>query len=158
IGNGVWTADPVRALATNGFTDLTSLRLQRCGLDDDAAEVLANAPDLANLRSLDLTRNSLTGRGATALLCSPHLQNLANLILDHTPCPGLDAKGLEPAPPAALRLLHFHGARLRTADVRALARCPRLRTLWYLDIDQNNIGTPAVRELVRGFKDWCPSI
>jgi hypothetical protein len=55
-------------------------------------------------------------------------------------------------------MFHAHGCRFRTADVRALARCPRLRTLWYLDLDDNNLGTPAVRELVRACKDWCPPI
>jgi hypothetical protein len=55
-------------------------------------------------------------------------------------------------------MLHCHGSRFRTADVRALSRCPRLRTLWYLDLDANNLGTPAVRELVRGFKGFCPPI
>src|SRR5262249_14314647 len=62
------------------------------------------------------------------------------------------------APPHGLRLFHAHGCRFRTPDVRALARCPRLRTLWYLDLDDNDLGTAAVRELVRGFKDFCPPI
>lgn len=70
----------------------------------------------------------------------------------------MDAKRLAAARPAALRMLHAHGCQFRTADVRALARSPRLRTLWYLDLDSNNLGTPAVRELVRGFRDFCPPI
>lgn len=55
-------------------------------------------------------------------------------------------------------MLHAHGCRFNTADVRKLARCPRLRTLWYLDLDDTGIGTPAVRELVQGFGKWCPPI
>jgi uncharacterized protein (TIGR02996 family) len=155
---GGWGPDTIQAIATADFTELTSLRLSHCGLDDDAAEILAGCSRLANLRTLDLEGNYLTGRGATALLTSPHLANVAYLGLDDNPCNGLDADRLAAASPAALRLLHFHGSRLRTADVRALARCPRLRTLWYLDLDANNIGTTAVRELVRGFKDFCPPI
>jgi hypothetical protein len=55
-------------------------------------------------------------------------------------------------------MFHAHGCRFNTKDVRALSRCPRLRTLWYLDLDDNNLGTAAVRELVRGLKGWCPPI
>ena len=157
-GRNDWYADTLRALGAGGFTNLTSLRIERAGLDDDAAEVLAACPDLSQLRTLDLSNNRITGSGATALLCSPHLANLVNLCLDRNPCTGLDAERLAAAPRAALRMLHFHGCRLRVADARALARSPRLRTLWYLDIDSNNLGMTAVRELVRGFGTWCPPI
>ena len=157
-GGDDWTADTVRVFAAAGFTSLRSVRLAHCGLDDDAAESLANCPHLADLRVLDLAHNRITGRGATALLCSPHLANVAYLGLDGNPCRGVDAARLAAAPPAGLRLLNCHGCRFRTADVRALVRSPRLRTLWYLDFDDNNLGTPAVRELVRAFKDWCPPL
>ena len=80
---GNWTTDTVRALAAGAFSELTSLRLLHCGLDDDAAEVLAACPHLANLRTLDLGHNSIGGRGVTALLTSPHLANVAFLGLDH---------------------------------------------------------------------------
>lgn len=153
-----WSADTVRALAAGGFTELDSLHLTHCDLDDDAAAALAGCADLANLRDLDLGRNQIGGRGLTALLASPHLANVAFLGLEDNPLHGLDADRLAALEPAGLRMLHAHGARLRTADVRALARCPRLRTLWYLDLDANNLSTTAVRELVRGFKDVCPPI
>lgn len=157
-GFGDWTADTIRALARGGFSELTSLRLAQCGLTDDAAEVLAGCHDLARLRHLDLEHNQLTGRGVTALLTSPHLNNLAFLSLEGNPCNGLDADRLAKAKPGALRMLHAHGCRFTTKDVRTLARSPRIRTLWYLDLDDNNLGTTAVRELVRGLKDWCPPI
>ena len=157
-GTGDWTADTVRVFASGGFTELTSLGLTHCGLGDDATEALAASPHLANLRTLDLGHNDIGGRGVTALLTSPHLANVAFLGLDHNPCAGLDGKRLAAAEPGGLRMLHCHGCRLRTADVRALARCPRVRALWYLDLDDNNFGTPAVRELVRGLGARCPSI
>jgi hypothetical protein len=156
-GTSNWTADTVRALV-GGFAELVSLRLDRCELDDDAAEALANCPDLAELRILDLTHNRIGGRGATGLFCSPHLANVAYLGLDGNPCNGVDAKRLAAAPPAGLRLLNAHGCRFRIADVRALVRAPRLRTLWYLDFDDNNLGLHAVRELVRGLETWCPPL
>ncbi|MBN9119791.1 MAG: TIGR02996 domain-containing protein, partial [Planctomycetes bacterium] len=153
-----WTAETVRALAAGGFGQLTSLRLTHAALDDEAAEVLAGCPALAGLRDLDLGHNAITGRGVTALLTSPHLANVAFLGLEANPCGGVDADRLAAAAPGGLRMLHCHDSRFRTSDVRALARCPRLRTLWYLDLDAHNIGTPAVRELVRGFKDFCPPV
>jgi uncharacterized protein (TIGR02996 family) len=157
-GFGDWTPDTVRALARGGFTELNSLRLSHCGLADDAAEVLAGGRDLARLRHLDLEHNHLTGRGVTALLTAPHLKNLAFLSLEGNPGNGLDAEKLAQAKPGSLRMFHAHGCRFTTKDIRALARCPRLRTLWYLDLDDNNLSTAAVRELIRGLKDWCPPI
>ncbi len=151
-----WTPDAITALTAGGFTELVSLQIAGADLDDDAAERLAACPPFATLRTLDLGHSTITGRGVTALLCSPHLANVAFLGLEANPCGGVDAKRLAAAAPGGLRMLHAHGSRFRTPDVRGLARCPRLRTLWYLDLDDNNLGTPAVRELVRGFKDFCP--
>jgi uncharacterized protein (TIGR02996 family) len=147
----------LRVLAAGG-RDLAALSLIDCDLDDDAAELLAACPDLANVRTLDVGHNRLTGRGVTALLCSPHLKNVAFLSLEGNSCAGLDAKRLAAAEPGGLRMLHAHGCPFRTPDVRALARCPRVRTLWYLDLDAAGIGSPAVRALVTGLRDFCPPI
>lgn len=157
-GDGMWAIDTVRAFAEAGFAALASLRFTYAGLGDDAARVLARCAALKNVTDLDLGQNALTGRGVTDLLCSKVLTKLAFLGIEYNAANGLDAKKLAAARPAALRMLHAHGCQFRTADVRALARSPRLRTLWYLDLDSNNLGTPAVRELVRGFRDFCPPI
>jgi uncharacterized protein (TIGR02996 family) len=154
-----WTPDTVRALAVGRFPELTSLSLSGVGNGGAVAEALASSPCLTRLRRLDLPGNDMHGRGVTALLASSHLANVAYLGLENNRfAERLDAKRLAAAEPGGLRMLHCHGCRLRTADVRALARCPRLRTLWYLDLDDTEIGTPAVRELVRGFGKWCPPI
>jgi hypothetical protein len=110
------------------------------------------------LGDLDLALNRITGRGLTALLCSPHLRRVAYLGLDFNPLTGVDTDRLAAADPAGLRLLNCHGGRLRAADVRALVRCPRVRTVWYLDFDQNGLGISGVRELVRGCGAWCPPL
>lgn len=157
-GDGSWGRDNALAFADAGFDALTSLRFTRAVLDDYAARVLARCGALKNVTDLDLGHNALTGRGVTDLLCSKVLTKLAFLGIEYNAANGLDAKKLAAARPAALRMLHAHGCQFRTADVRALARSPRLRTLWYLDLDSNGIGTPAVRELVRGFRDFCPPI
>ncbi|QJW93430.1 TIGR02996 domain-containing protein [Frigoriglobus tundricola] len=157
-GAGRWTADTVRALTAGGFAGLTSLRLAECGLVDDAAEVLAAGPHLTSLRTLDLGHNRLTGRGVTALLCSPHLANVAFLGLEGNRCTGLYAGRMATAEPGGLRLLHCHGCRFIASDVHKLARSPRLRTLWYLDLDDNGLGPTAVREIVRGFGKRCPPV
>jgi uncharacterized protein (TIGR02996 family) len=153
-----WSEPTARALAASGFANLTGLRLGSTGAADEVAEALAGCAWLKGLRMLDLPHGGLSGRGVTALLCSPHLANVAFLGLEGNPCDRVDAKRLAAADPGALRMFHAHGCRLRTADVRALARCPRLRNLWYLDLDDNNLTAPAVRELVRGLKDRCPPI
>jgi uncharacterized protein (TIGR02996 family) len=158
VHGNAWPAETLRAFAAGGFTELTSLRFNWSGLDDEGAEALAACPALARLRKLDLDHNGLTGRGVTELLCSPHLERVAFLGLEGNPCARLDGKRLAATEPAALRMFHAHGCRFTTADVRKLARCPRLSTLWYLDLDSNGLGTGAVRELVRGFGKWCPPI
>jgi uncharacterized protein (TIGR02996 family) len=157
LGND-WPVETFRAFAAGGFDQLISLRFYRSGLDDDGAEALAACPALARLRKLDVDHNALTGRGVTALLCSPHLKRVAFLGLEGNSCARLDAKRLAQAEAAGLRMFHAHGCRFLAADVRALARCPRLSTLWYLDLDSNGLGTGAVRSLVRGFGSWCPAV
>src|SRR5262249_11904025 len=118
----------------------------------------ANAPALGTVRYLDLAHNFITGRGATALFCSPHLSGLAFLDLEGNPVRGLDSGALKSAPSGGLRLLHCQGCRLSVKDVRALARSPRLRDLWYLDLDNKALGPGAIRELIAGFKDHCPPV
>src|SRR5262249_9424471 len=71
---------------------------------------------------------------------------------------GLDRPALADAPAGGLRLLHMHGCRLTARDVGTLTRSPRLRDLWYLDFDDNNLPPGAVREIVRGFGDRCPPV
>jgi uncharacterized protein (TIGR02996 family) len=157
-GNSSWALETVQTFAKAEFASLTSLRFARAGLGDDAARVLARCAALKNVVDLDLGHNALTGAGVTDLLCSKVLTKVAFLGIEYNAANGVDAKKLAAARPAALRMLHAHGCQFRTADVRALARSPRLRTLWYLDLDSNGLGTPAVRELVRGFRDFCPPI
>jgi uncharacterized protein (TIGR02996 family) len=158
FGSDFWNPEAVIALAASEFPQLTSLRIYRTGRGDDLAEALANNPHLTNLRTLDLAHNSITGAGLTALLTSPHLRNLAFLSVGYNPAGGLDGKRLAETEPGALRVLHCHGCQFATIDVRKLTRCPRLRSLWYLDLDDTGIGTPAVQEITRGFGKRCPPI
>jgi uncharacterized protein (TIGR02996 family) len=153
-----WSVETVQTFAETAFPNLTDLRLTRANLGDDAAEVLANAPSLGTVRYFDVGHNWITGRGATALLCSPHLKGMAFIGLESNPVRGLDRAALKNSPVGGLRLFHAHGCQLTVKDVAALARSPRLRDLWYLDLDANRLATGAVREIVRGFKNLCPPI
>jgi uncharacterized protein (TIGR02996 family) len=156
IHGGEWTRHTVREL--NNFTELRELALHECGLDDSAAEALANMPGLRNLRSLTLRGNRIGGRGATALLTSPHLADLALLDLENNEIRGLDPKALAAAPPAGLRLAAFDSNRLTLADVGALAASPRLSNLVYLDLDYNHLADSAAARLVKGFGGNAPAI
>ncbi|MCS6866190.1 MAG: TIGR02996 domain-containing protein [Gemmataceae bacterium] len=148
----------LRAFLNVPFPELTTLLWEDSELDDDAAEQLANCPYLAHVRMLSLRGNQITGRGVTALLTSPYLTNVSFLDLERNPGTRVDANKLAQATPASLRMFHAHGCRFNAQDVGALARCPRLHTLWYLDLDANGLGSRAVRELIRGFQDFCPPI
>jgi uncharacterized protein (TIGR02996 family) len=156
-GNG-WTAETVRAFTDAEFSKLTDLRFANAGLDDKAITLLANAPSLGTVRYFDVAGNNVTGRGASALLCSPHLKGMAVISLAENPVRELDQLALKDAPAGGLRLFHFHGCTLHEADVRAVVRSPRLRDLWYLDLDENGLTNDAVREIVAGFKDRCPAV
>lgn len=157
-GANDWHPEHVRVLLADGFPNLVSLRLTNCNLGDESAELLARSAALAGVRDLDLAHNRVGGHGVTEVLCSPHLKRLAYLGLDFNPLHGLDADRLAHQPTAELRLLNCHGGRLRAADIRALARSPVLRSLWYLDFDDNGVGVQGVRELVRGCGKWCPPL
>lgn len=157
-GSDYWNAETAAAIAASEFPQLNSLRMYRTGLGDELAEALAGNPHLTNLRSLDLAHNNITGAGLTALLTSPHLRNLAFLSVGYNPAGGLDGKRLAAAEPGGLRVLHCHGCQFTTIDVRKLVRCPRARSLWYFDLDDTGIGTPAVQEIVQGFGKRCPPI
>jgi hypothetical protein len=152
------SVEAVRAFAEQAFPNLFDLRFTTCYLNDAVAEILANTPSLATVRHLDLGHNHITGRGATTLLCSPHLRNMAFIGLEGNPVRDLDAKALKDAPSGGLRLFHCHSCRLTQKDVRAAVRSPRLRDLWYLDLDDNNLGSGAVREIVRAYRKLCPPV
>jgi uncharacterized protein (TIGR02996 family) len=149
LTGGGWTARTLDALGS--LPSLQSLIVRASGLEDAAAEVLANSPAFAGLRYLDLKRNRITGRGATALLASPRLKGLAVLDLQDNAVRGLGAAALAGAPAGGLRGLDFHGNRLSLKDITALTTSPRLSELVYFDADDNRLADPAVARLVAGF-------
>lgn len=145
-----WTTETVDAFLRGPFRNLRELGLRFGSLDDAAAERLAVSPMLANVQYLDLSHNLITGRGASALLASKHLKNLVILELEGNPIRDLDRAALANAPAGGLRALALHGCQLETEDVEALARCPRLSELLYLDLDFNQLHNAAVIALVAG--------
>jgi uncharacterized protein (TIGR02996 family) len=151
-----WTATTLSALGS--LPSLQSLIVRGSGLDDAAAESLANSPALAGLRYLDLESNRITGRGATALLASPHLKGLAVLDLQGNAVRGIDPVALAGAPAGGLRVLDLHGNRLSLKDITALTTSPRLSELAYFDADENRLADSAVARLVWGFGGRAPAI
>ncbi len=156
LAGGAWGINSLDGFVRSHFTSLVDLTLRRTSLDDADAEALASMPQLASLRSLDLGYNSIGGAGATALLASPHLKSLAFISFMSNPVRSLDAKRLATAPAGGLRVFHGHDCQFTVADVRALTRSPRFDELWYLDLDGNQLGNSAVREVTRGLGKRCP--
>jgi uncharacterized protein (TIGR02996 family) len=154
-GAGDWTRHTIRGLSA--FTELRDLRLIGCGLDDAAAEQLADMPGLANLRTLELARNRITGAGASALLASPHLKNLAALDFEDNPVRGLDRTVLANAPAGGLRALAVQGCRLTAQDVTALTTSPRVSELVCFAACQS-LTERAIARLVRGFGTRAPAV
>jgi uncharacterized protein (TIGR02996 family) len=80
-------AGDLPALAASPFAGrLLFLALDRNGLEDDAAAVLADAAGLGRLFDLDLSHNRVSDAGADLLLSSPHLRGLRRLGLLGNPC------------------------------------------------------------------------
>jgi len=146
--SGDWTAETMDMLLQAPLHNLRELMLRFGTLDDDAVEKLAGSPVLGNLQYLDLSHNRITARGATALLTSKHLKNLTILELERNPIQNLDRVALAAAPTGGLRAISFHGCQLGSLDVAALAACPRLAELVYLDLDFNNLPNDAISLLV----------
>src|SRR5262249_21435313 len=88
---------------------LRCLRLGNCGLGDEGARALAEAPELAGLRELVLFENGVGPAGAEALARSPHLAGLTDLDLASNPVGSAGAAALASS-------VHLHD--LRTLNLR----------------------------------------
>jgi uncharacterized protein (TIGR02996 family) len=142
-----WRARTLRPLADGEFTRLRELVLFQCGLDDEAAEVLADSPGLKNLRTLELETSRITGAGASALLSSRHLRQLTVLNLDQNPVCGLDSALLADARNRSLRVLHLGYGPKCTEEMKALAACPAMRGLIWLELSDNAANDRAIQAL-----------
>jgi uncharacterized protein (TIGR02996 family) len=142
-----WPARTVRTLTEGGFNRLRTLQLFQCDLTDEAAEVLADSPSLRRLRSLELQTNRITGAGLSALLASPYLKNLTVLDLSQNSVRRFDPGGLEKARAASLRVLDLQSSLKPGADVGALAGCPAVRGLIWLNLGSNRLTDRAVQGL-----------
>jgi hypothetical protein len=144
-----WPAQTIRVFAESGFTALRELELFNCRLDDEAAEILANAQALRGLRRLALPGSRITGRGASALLVSETLQNLTVLDLFANSVNHLDPKSLARARLSSLRFLDLRAGRKSTADVTAVVGSPVLRGLLGLNLASSNLVDRAIQAFTR---------
>jgi hypothetical protein len=142
-GGTSWPLRTVRALAEARWKELRHLELVDCGLDDEAARLLAGCAALRQLRRLELSSSRLTGAGLTALLTSPHLRKLAVLNLSGNRVSGLDGAALAGAGPGRLRALDLSFNRPSAADLTALLSSPAARALTALDLQNCGLGTAA---------------
>ena len=72
---------------------LTSLALERLGLDDEDAKAIARAEAMRTLRWLSLAKNKIGRPGVEALAASPWLANLGFLDLTKNPCDPIPRPG-----------------------------------------------------------------
>jgi uncharacterized protein (TIGR02996 family) len=120
-----------RAVATAGLTELRHLNLGGCLLTESGAGALASSKALTNLRYLDICGNSVGAEAAAALITTAKFPHLTALLLDECP----DAKGLsQPGRGPTLRGLRLAWEKLSARKASALAACPALRGLWYLEL------------------------
>jgi uncharacterized protein (TIGR02996 family) len=148
LSGGRWRARALRPLAEGEFAGLRELVLFQCDLGDEAAEALADSPGLKNLRTLELEASRITGAGASALLSSHHLRQLTVLNLSYNPVRGFNAALLAETRNRSLRALHLGYGPKSAADMKALAACPALRGLIWLELRHavNDRGIQALTE------------
>ena len=134
------------AVATAGLTELRHLDLSGNEIEEPGAGAIASSKALPNLRYLDLDANDPGPEAAAALINTPKLPNLTALILEDAPDPKVLAK---PSRGPSLRALYLNFARLSTRAVGALAACPALHGLWYLQLWRCSLTDTAVEALVK---------
>jgi uncharacterized protein (TIGR02996 family) len=142
-----WRARALRPLAEGELGGLRELVLFQCGLGDEAAEALADSPGLKNLRTLELETSRITGAGASALLSSRHLCQLTVLNLNENRVRRLNPALLADARNRSLRALHLGHGPKSAADMTALAACPAMRGLIWLDLSPNAANDRAIQAL-----------
>jgi hypothetical protein len=140
-------AELAHLLRSPHLTALERLSFGPCGLGDDVARLLAEAPALATLRALDFGRpggeddwepsNSVTAAGAAALAASPHLAGLRSLGLAGNFAFGDAGLAALLAGPAlrGLTSLDLRWAGLTAEGARALASSPWSASLRTLRLD-----------------------
>jgi uncharacterized protein (TIGR02996 family) len=153
LNAGRWTTDTVRTLATAGLSELRTLELYGCPLNDEAAEALGSSPSLKRLRTLQLDTSGISGRGLSSLIASPRLPHLTVLTLHW--CRNrswkLNEQALANARGSSLRSLQIslmHVANLAAEAARALAGCPALRDLLVLNLQTNRLNDRALEALI----------
>jgi len=125
-----------------------SLGLDRLGRA--GARVLAESPNIANLKSLSLAGHSLGQPGVQALAGSRYLKNLESLDLTDNNLAGSAVPILASSPNLPrLRRLVLANNRLTDSDARSLAQAPHFPELRELDLSGNGItreGASALRQ------------
>jgi uncharacterized protein (TIGR02996 family) len=135
-----------RELAEARPANLTTLNLGCNGLDEEAAQALADGmrwPKLA-----DLSHNSLTDEALVALADSALLAPVSRLNLIMNDVGPAGARALAASPfLGGLRSLDLHSNHLETAGVVALARSLAFPGLTALDVGNNGVDDEGVRLL-----------
>jgi uncharacterized protein (TIGR02996 family) len=149
LGGGAFAlpAEAIRHLTAAPFWRvLRRLTIGDCGLGDEAAEALAEAPPQDTLRVLKLGVHTLTLRGLTALTASPLLRSVT--ALDLAAGTGIEDEGaalLARSPHLGnLAELDLAYARLGPKGVQAIAGAPWAANLVRLNLRDNPIGRTGV--------------
>jgi hypothetical protein len=134
-----------RALAPSFAPSLRRLDLSRCGLGDDGARVLAEAPSLPDLEVLALAGNGIGPEGARALAGTARLRNLRELDLSANALGPSGAEALASTTSLpALRSLDLADNALGGGGVAALKR---MTGLTRLDVTFNGLAADAPMDL-----------
>jgi uncharacterized protein (TIGR02996 family) len=142
-----------RAIAAGGMPELRHLDLSISNsITGEGLRAIARSKGLAKLRCLDICANNADDAMANAeLIASPQLANLTVLRLEGDGTAGLDAKVLaKPGRGPGLRMLELSRLTLQEAEAQALAACPAVRNLWYLELRNVGLTSSSLEALLRG--------
>jgi uncharacterized protein (TIGR02996 family) len=124
------------------------LRLRMNGLQTDAVRALARSPNLSALVELDLAANDIGDLGLQALCAGGKLPCLQRLDLTSCGLTDTGVRALAGSPfLGQLRALHLGGNTLRMTGLRALAGSARTAGLQTLSLDASDFNSLAAQTI-----------
>ncbi len=131
------------------FGRLAEAYFNKCGIDDDAVEVLARSPALAGLTKLSLPCHPLSAAAVRAITAGGYWPGLRKLVLYKCGLAEAAAEALAGAGPTGLRELDLSMNALGCVALAALARGRILQSLEVLNLSLNPVWDAGVEALVR---------
>lgn len=139
----------------SNLSNITSLHLVKCRLNDEAVKIMFTNKTLTNLTSLDINTNKFTAEGVKSIVNCPGLTNLIHLSLEKTKLGDESAQVIsESSNLSSLKQLELAENRITIVGADYIINSKYLSNITYLDVSDNKIGTGGpLSKLYKRFYD-----